>query len=141
MAMEYTGEGSIPDIRARLPKRRGQVTFGTNGTATIEFNPPISLTREPFVQLTPRIAPLSAEMVIANLVDGSFTTNAQGMYTSVQIKGGRLRANLPTLTVLSLGALLTSVVTGVNAIVTALTGLTLVNSTTISGVKVDWQAS
>lgn len=80
-------------------------------------------------------------MVIANLVDGSFTTNAQGMYTSVQIKGGRLRANLPTLNPLSVGALLSGVIAGVNAIVTALTGLTLVNSTTISGVKVDWQAS
>ena len=139
MAMEYAGEGGIPDIRARLPKRRGQVTFNTSGTATIVFDPPISLNREPFVQLTPRIAPMSAEMVIANLVDGSFTTNAQGLYTGVQIKGGRLRATLPTLGVVS--GLLTAVITGVNAIVTALSGLSLVNSTTINGVKVDWQAS
>lgn len=141
MLAEYTGEGGLPDIRSRLPKRRGQVAFNASGMATITFDPPISLAREPFVQLTPRVIPSTAEMVIANLVDGSFTTNAAGMYTSVQIKGGRLRASLPTINPLGAVTLLTQVVTGVNVIVTALTGLTLVNSTTINGTKVDWQAS
>lgn len=143
--MPYNGEDGINDLRARVPKRRGQVALGAAGTATITFNPPIEMTwapsREPFMQLTPRIGS-SDNPVICNVVDGTFTTNAQGAFTGVTIKGGRMAAALPTLTLLS-GALtlITQVVTGVNAIVTALTGFKLIDPTLVSGVKIDWQAS
>ena len=143
--MPYNGEDGINDLRARAPKRRGQVTLNAAGTATIEFNPPIENTwapsRQPFMQLTPRVGANDAP-VICNLVDGSFTTNAQGAFTGVTIKGGRMAVALPTLTPLS-GALtlITQVVTGVNAIVTALTGFKLIDPALVSGVKIDWQAS
>lgn len=141
----YTGEDSLNDLKARAPKRRGQVMLGTAGTATITFDPPIDTTklgnREPFMQLTPRVG-TADNVVICNVVEGSFTTSAAGMYTGVTIKGGRMTATLPTLTALS-GALtlVTQVVTGVNAIVTALTGLKLYDPSVVNGVKIDWQAS
>lgn len=143
--MPYNGEDGINDLRARVPKRRGQVSLGAAGTATITFTPPIEMTwapsREPFMQLTPRIGS-SDNPVICNVVDGTFTTNAQGAFTGVTIKGGRMAAALPTLTPLS-GALtlITQVITGVNAIVTALTGFKLIDPALVSGVKIDWQAS
>ena len=137
--MEYVGEGGLQDIRARIFKRRGQVALNASGLATITFDPPIQLPREPFMQLTPRVTPSSAEKVIVNLVDGSFVTDGSGAYVSVQITGGRIRASLPVMGAVS--GLLTAVITGVNAIITALRGLVLVNPANVSGTKVDWQAS
>lgn len=141
----YTGEDSLNDLKARSPKRRGQASLGAAGSVTLTFNPPIDMTgqanREPFMQLTPRVA-TGDNVVICNVVDGSFTTSSAGIYTGVTIKGGRMTAALPVLTPLS-GALtlVTQVVTGVNAIVAALTGLKLYDPSAVSGVKVDWQAS
>lgn len=141
----YNGEDGLNDLKSRAPKRRGQSSLGAAGTATITFNPPIDMTnqanREPFMQLTPRVA-TGDNVVICNVVDGSFTTSSAGIYTGVTIKGGRMTATLPVLTPLS-GALtlVTQVVAGVNAIVAALTGLKLYDPAAVSGVKIDWQAS
>lgn len=136
--MDYLGEGGLPDIRDRLPKRRGSVTLDASGNGTIQFLPPILLARDPFIQLTPSINS-GEDPVIANRIRGSFVKNSAGAYVSVQIKGGRMRGNLPQ--IFAVSGLLTAVITGVNNIVTALTGLTLINYGTATGVVIDWQAS
>lgn len=140
MALEYIGEGGISDIRERIFKRRGQATLDGGGMATISFVPPIQLPRQPYIQVTPRIA-ANAETVICNVVEGTFTTDAQGSYTGVTIKGGRIRGNMPTITPLGVFTLVGSLVTALNNIFASLSGLAIVNSGSVNGVKVDWLAS
>lgn len=135
--MEYEGEGGIQDIRNRIYKRRGQVTLNAQGTATIAFDPPIILERQPFILLEAATA-TNTDLAIANRVPGTFTTNASGAYTGVTIRGARVVGKLPTLTAVS--GILTSVITGVNAIVSALSGFTLVRTDQATGVAVDWMA-
>lgn len=136
--MDYVGENGIQDLRQRVFKRRGQATLNAQGRAILVFDPPITMNREPYVQLTPRVA-TGANPVICNLVVGSFTM-ANGAYTGVTIKGARLADKLPTLQPVS-GALLTNAITAINAIVTALSGFKLLDDGAANGVVVDWLAT
>lgn len=123
--MEYVGEGGLNDIRNRIYKRRGQAVLNSTGQATISFSPPIIMDREPYLQLTPRIAS-GANPVIANIVDGTFTQSG-GAYTGVTIQGQRAQ-DLP-------GGL-----TAIN-IVVSLNGRKVVEKDSLNGVKVDWLAT
>lgn len=120
MPMEYPGEGGFADIKTRVFKRTGQVTLDANGEATISFDPPVILGRDPYVNLTARISS-GQNPVETNLIDGTFTTNGDGNYTGVSIQGARLRPLPNPLTLLS-----------------QLLGFQVWQKTDASGVKVDW---
>lgn len=135
--MEYISEGGIQDIRNRVYKRRGVVTLNAQGTATIAFDPPIISSREPFIQVTPATA-TNTDIAIVNMVPSTFTTNASGAYTGVTIRGARVVGKLPTINAVS--GLLGAVITGVNNIVTALSGFQLIRTDQATGVAVYWMA-
>lgn len=117
--MEYLGEGGLNDIRSRIFKRAGQVTLDSNGEAVIAFGNTVILDREPYVNLTARIG--AGEMpVIANIIDGTFTTDANG-YTGVTIRGARLRELPATI-----------------PLVSALAQFRVWDESDASGVKIDW---
>ena len=114
--MTYTGEGGIPDIRARLPREYGTATLDAFGNATITFANPAPATGRRFMQLTPWVA-AGADPIIANPV--SWLTSG-GEYTGVVIVGQRLRALPNPLPLLS-----------------ALVGFRVWSNA--AGAKVDWQ--
>lgn len=118
--MEYIGEGSLNDIRSRIFKRRGTVTLGSNGQATIAFDPPIKSDREPYVQLQPWVAS-GGNPIIANPVQGTLTTSAPGVYTGVTIKAERTQ-DMPA-----------SIIS-----VTVLAGRRVTETSSLNGARVDW---
>lgn len=120
--MDYVGEGGLNDIRSRIFKRTGQVSLNSSGEAVIDFGSPIILARQPYVNLTAEIGASEAP-VIVNIIDGTFTTNGDGNYTGVTIKGARMRGLPNPLTLLS-----------------ALVGFETWTGSAASGTKVDWMA-
>jgi len=118
--MAYSGEGGIPDIRARVYREKGVVALDANGLATITFNRPVSVGAASHVQLTPWIA-AGQLPIIANPILSSWVTNGAGEYVSVQIKGHRFRDLPSPLTLL-----------------TQLIGFRILTDQNVNGSNVDW---
>ncbi len=92
-------------------------TLDSNGQATVAFTR--TFTNKPGLNLTETDATAGGQPLVVRAI--AWVQNGQGLYTGVTIEGQRARM-LPTMTALSgTLTLLTQVVTGVNALVSALT--------------------
>ena len=120
---EYVGEGGLPDIRRRTLKRSGRVEIVTGGEAVIAFDPPIIMEHKPYVVLTPHITSDSTGLVAANVIAGSYTQDAEGMWTGCTITATRINRNLPNVSV------------AIN-----LSGAAITNKNAATNELVDWMA-
>ena len=119
---DYIGQGGFADLRRHVFKRSGTVTLDAQGAASITFDPPLLLDREPHMQLQPWVEP-GGNPVFTNVVTGSLTQTG-GRYTGVSISGARAQ-DLP-------GGL-----TAVNVAV-SLNNRKVTEAGTLEGVRVDW---
>lgn len=113
--------------------QRKIVTLDSNGLATWTFAKPF--TAEPSLQYM--VFQSSGEPIV---VEAQSWVMSGSDYIGVNIKAYRSRA-LPTLTALSGGlTLITQVITGVNTLITALTGFNIFGGGSLTGVKVHLSA-
>ncbi len=100
------------------------VTLDVSGQATVTFSR--AFTNKPGLNLTETDAPASSQPLILRGL--AWTRDAQNRYTGVVIQGMRAQ-QIPQLT--PVAGLLTAIITGVNSVVTTLTGFNVFGGTAI----------
>lgn len=111
--------GKVSDSRHRHERLSSTtyVTIGANGKAQVDFARKFSM--KPGLNFTETEAVESSEPVQCRSLN--WIQDSNGMYVGVNIQAFRFRA-LPNQNPVTLGALLAGVITGVNNLVTSLTG-------------------